>query len=98
MYQEEKHVAYCTSTGRVLPNATDAQNAARRTLTLIFLPKKPPEETIPQGNQDFGLKSEIGSLRALSIATRCRLASDSCGLPRHVRPNSWTTTVELRWR
>ena len=83
MYQEEKHVAYHPRTELVLLDATDGQNTALRTVPLFFPPNRPSESITLKGVHDFSAGSKTGSLSALSIASRCRLASDSCGLARH---------------
>lgn len=71
--KEKKLVAWYASTKRVVFKATEAQNTAMLTITLFFLPNKPPENITLQGSHDFNSGKEIGSVSAASNAYRVNI-------------------------
>ncbi|TMQ19102.1 MAG: hypothetical protein E6J90_18680, partial [Deltaproteobacteria bacterium] len=66
--EKDKQVGYYAVTRRVTFHATDAQNTAQVTMTIFFLPHKPPENITVQGSHDFNSGKEIGSVSAASAA------------------------------
>ncbi len=68
MNLKQVQVAWYASTKRVVFGATDAQNTAMLTVTLFFLPNKPPENITLQGAHDFNSGNQIGSVSAASSA------------------------------
>lgn len=73
VFDEKKHVAYYASTKRVIFLATEAQNTAMLTVTLSFLPGKPPDTITLQGAHDFNSGNETGSVSAASNAYKARI-------------------------
>jgi hypothetical protein len=70
---KDKHVAYYASIKRVTFLATEAQNTAMLTVTLFFLPAKPPENITLQGAHDFNSGNQIGSVSAASNAYKANI-------------------------
>lgn len=66
--ERNQQVGYYAVTRRVTFHATDAQNTAQVTMTIFFLPNKPPENITVQGSHDFNSGKEIGSVSAASGA------------------------------
>ena len=64
--ENEKQVGFYAVTRRVTFHATDAQNTAQLTMTIFFLPNKPPENITMQGSHDFNSGKEVGSVSAAS--------------------------------
>lgn len=73
VFDKQKHVAYYASTKRVVFHATEAQNTAMLTVTLFFLPGKPPETITLQGAHDFNSGNETGSVSAASDAFKANI-------------------------
>jgi hypothetical protein len=73
VFAKEKHVAYYASTKRVTFMATEAQNTAMLTVTLFFLPEKPPQTITLQGAHDFNSGNETGSVSAASNAFKSNI-------------------------
>lgn len=65
----KKHIGHYVSYKRVTFQATEAQNTASLTLTLLFEKSKTgaPENITLQGSHDFNSGNEIGSVSAASF-------------------------------
>lgn len=66
VFEREQQVGFYAVTRRVTFHATEAQNTAMLTMTIFFLPDKPPQNITVQGSHDFDSGSEIGSVSAAS--------------------------------
>ena len=68
VFEDGRQVGYYASTKRVEFKATDAENTAMLTMTLFFLPSKPPENITVQGSHDFNSGGQVGSVSAASTS------------------------------
>ena len=66
--EDQKLVGNFAATKRFVFKGTDAQNVAILTLTIFFLGQQPPENITLQGDHDFNVGTEIGSVSAASAA------------------------------
>ena len=68
MLDQGKLAGHYVSTKRVTFGATDAQNTAMLTMTILFLGNPAPENITAQGSHDFSSGKQVGSVSAASSA------------------------------